>query len=235
MNKAEKINLVISNISLLETPVSQSQIKSANVADLDKWIEEINLKLSNSSNEEEEDKEEEIDTDVSNTQGLEVRMYNVTTSSGKEVIVSVVMLEFIKFSDTGNLLFKHNNKTVTCPTRLAIKDFVAFEKEHKGTMFPIKMDSLKDIVSTKRAYKDLMQGLILESNCSQFDEIREEARLKTLQETQKRQQLKALTIGKSQEEKELIRNYSTLVSAKTGLESLGLDVDPALLAMIINK
>lgn len=229
MNKAEKINYVTSNINLLETPVSKSTIKSANVADLDKWVEEITLKLSS----EEEDNEEEDNAGVSNDT-LEVQTLAVQTERGV-ANVKVAFLKFIKISDSGNLLFQYNNKTLTAPIRLAITDPISFEREHKGTFFPIKFDSIKPIISTKRVYDNLVQGQILESECEQLADLREQARLKSLEEQAKRQQIKALTLGKTQEEKELIRNYSTLVGAKSGLESLGLDVDPALLAMIIKK
>lgn len=228
MNKAEKINYVTSNISLLETPVSQSTIKSANVADLDKWIDEINLKLSSN----EEDNEEEIEG-VSNTEGLEVQSLTVTTEMGKTISVKVIWLKFIKFSNTGNLLFDYNGKTLTCQTRLPIENMVEFESTHKGTLFPIKMETVT-IVKDPR-YSGVMNAQILEIACEQFNELREQARLATLKLNERKAKLKKEQQDKTAAEKELMNNYSSVINAKTGLESLGLDVDTNILALLINK
>ena len=227
MNKAEKINFCISNISLLETPVSQSQIKSANVADLDKWVEEINSKLSS-----EEDNEEIEETGVSN-EGLEVQSLSITTEMGKTIQVKVVMLKFIKFSSTGNLLFDYNGKTLTCKTRLPILNMVEFELAHKGSLFPIKLDTIQAVKA--QGYGNVVSAQILEVACEQFNELREEARISSLKLAERQQKLKKEGETKTKEERKLMGAYNTIVNAKQGLENLGLDVDPALLAMIINK
>ena len=228
MNKAEKINFVTSNISLLETPISQSTIKSANVADLDNWIEEINLKLSS----EQEDNEEEDNVGVSNDT-LEVQSLSITTEMGKTIQVKVVMLKFVKFSSTGNLLFDYNGKTLTCKTRLPILNMVDFEQTYKGTLFPIKLDTIEAVKA--QGYGNVMSAQILEIACEQFDSMREEARISSLRLAERQQKLKKEGESKTKEERKIMNAYQTVVNAKTGLENLGLDVDPAILAMIVNK